>query len=68
MVALAEGRVDNIVKRHVVDTTTPEETLTKIVEWLKENSKDKPFHALGIASFGPVNLDPDSKTYAAHPR
>jgi len=53
-----EGQFDNI-ERQVFPTTTPEETLTKVVDWLKE----KKFDAIGIASFGPVELNPSSPHY-----
>jgi fructokinase len=40
-------------------TTTPGETLDKVVGFFK----DRTIHALGIASFGPVDLDPASSSY-----
>ena len=42
-----------------VPTTTPEETMPKIIEYFK----DKKIEALGIASFGPVDVHQDSPTY-----
>jgi hypothetical protein len=33
------------------------------VAWLREQNAKTPFHALGIASFGPVDLDRASPTY-----
>ena len=47
--SVAEGRIP---------TTTPEETLQKSVEFFKEH----PVAALGVASFGPVDINPNSKT------
>lgn len=39
-------------------TTTPEETLGKVGSWLAEQSRQSgPVAALGIASFGPLELD-----------
>lgn len=41
-------------------TTTPEETLGRAVAFLKDQG---PLAAVGVASFGPVDLDPASPTY-----
>ena len=41
-------------------TTTPEETLGRAVAFLKEQG---PLAGVGVASFGPVDLDPASPTY-----
>ncbi len=49
----------NIIDRFVIDTTTPNETLTKLYEYFK----DKNVSSLGIASFGPVDLNKNSDTY-----
>lgn len=48
-----------ILERISFPTETPEITLTKVVEFFK----DKNITALGIGSFGPINLNPNSKTY-----
>lgn len=40
-------------------TTSPEETLRQAIQFLKPH----PFEALGIASFGPLDLDPKSPSY-----
>ena len=42
-----------------VPTTTPDETVPKIIEYFK----DKNIEALGIASFGPVDVNKNSPTY-----
>ena len=57
-VCIAEGEPSNIVDRAVFKTTTPEETLPQISAWLRERE----FDALGVASFGPVDLDKSSST------
>ncbi|CAF1165912.1 unnamed protein product, partial [Didymodactylos carnosus] len=46
-----------------IPTTTPDETLTKLHQWLLARQKEKQFFALGIGSFGPVDLNRKSKTY-----
>ena len=56
----AVGREDGtILEQMSIPTTTPEETLPKIVSYFK----DKEIQALGVAAFGPVDLDPSSDTY-----
>lgn len=44
-------------------TTTPEETLKGIYDWLESKRNERNFLAIGIACFGPVDLDKTSKTY-----
>lgn len=58
MVAIARSPTD-VLERAEFKTTTPEETLGKCCAWLKEREYD----ALGVASFGPVDLDKASPTY-----
>lgn len=49
----------NVFERLQIPTTTPEETNSKIIEFFKSQNID----ALGIASFGPIDLNENSKTY-----
>lgn len=58
-VALLAGDVGEIIERETVPTTTADKTLNELASIL---SKWK-FDALGIASFGPVDLDPNSSDY-----
>ncbi len=51
---------DDIIATHRIDTTTPEETIDAAVEWL---SAYGPFAAIGIASFGPLQLDKSAPDY-----
>lgn len=45
-------------------TTSPERTLRQAIEFLRaEQDRQGPLAAVGIASFGPVDLRPDSPTY-----
>ena len=44
--------------REVIPTTTPEETMPAMIAFFREH----PVDALGIASFGPVDLNPKSET------
>ncbi|WP_267397359.1 MULTISPECIES: ROK family protein [unclassified Sphingomonas] len=47
-----------IVDQRVIPTTTPEETLSAIVATLREWNNAHGFDAIGIASFGPLSLNP----------
>jgi fructokinase len=57
--AICENSPDNIVDRCVFPTTTPDETLGNVREWLATKTYD----SIGIGSFGPVECDPDSPRY-----
>ena len=59
-VAISEGTPENIVCREQFATGLPEETLPKVVAWLQGQ---RPFAALGIASFGPIDPRKGSATY-----
>ena len=52
-----------ILQQQAVATSTPEETLGTVERILAGWWSDGGFEALGIASFGPVDLDPSSPTY-----
>ena len=49
-----------VVARSEVPTTDPETTLAQIVSFFREHERPQ---AIGIGSFGPVDLDPDSPTW-----
>ena len=59
---LASGPGD-ILARETVPTSTPEETLGRLEATLHEWKAGTGFDALGIASFGPIDVDPASPTY-----
>ena len=50
-----------IVARERIATTTPEETLGAAIAWLRGQAVD--LAAIGIACFGPLELDPASPRY-----
>jgi fructokinase len=54
---------DAIVDQHTVPTTTPSETLPAICAILSDWERDHGFAAIGIASFGPLDLDLKSDNY-----
>ena len=58
-VAILANGPDEVLARETVATTTPDETLGAIAVLLSKWQ----FEALGVASFGPVDLDPRSPTY-----
>ncbi len=48
-----------IIERIQVETGTPEETIPKVIAFFKKH----PIQALGIGSFGPIDIDKTSETY-----
>lgn len=44
-----------------IDTTRPDETIPAAIAWLR--AQDGDYSAIGIASFGPLDLDPASPTW-----
>ncbi|MBQ9608975.1 MAG: ROK family protein [Lachnospiraceae bacterium] len=48
-----------IIEQISIPTTTPDETMPAIIDYFK----DKDIKALGIACFGPIDLDKKSSTY-----
>ena len=51
-------RAGRIVERYHVPTTDPGQTLDALGDWLAAHPLRDDFAGLGIASFGPVRLDP----------
>ncbi|MCM3763747.1 ROK family protein [Neobacillus niacini] len=49
----------NIVERTQIPTTVPEETMGKVIEFFRNFSVD----AIGIGSFGPIDINQESPTY-----
>lgn len=62
MVTLAGGP-DDIRDQRTVPTTRPDETLPAILAILREWDAAEGFAALGIASFGPIDLNPHSPSH-----
>lgn len=54
---------DRIVEQARIPTTTPEETLRKTVEFFQPFVAARQVDSIGVACFGPVDLNPDSPTY-----
>ncbi len=53
---------DNLIKTQFT-TTTPDESIKKAIDFFKNNTRHKQLSAIGIASFGPLDLDKNSPTY-----
>lgn len=60
IIGVADGS-RRIVARTRIETTRPEETIPAAIEWLRRQGEN--FSAVGIASFGPLDLDPFSPTW-----
>ncbi|MGZ5807251.1 MAG: TonB-dependent receptor domain-containing protein [Croceibacterium sp.] len=58
VVVLARGV--EVFERHTIPTTSPEETLGQANAQLQHWMDERRFAALGIAAFGPLDLDPAS--------
>lgn len=55
---------DDVRDRRVIPTTTPGETLGQVADFFDEQrTNGLTIRSLGIASFGPLDLSPDSPTY-----
>jgi fructokinase len=54
---------DHIVDETRFPTTTPDETLGRVIEFFQRPREGIRMAALGVACFGPIDLDPASPTY-----
>jgi fructokinase len=43
--------------KFVVPTTTPNETMSRIMRWFSDRNLETPLEAIGIASFGPIDFE-----------
>lgn len=62
-VAILAHGPDAILDKRTVSTTMPDETLPALARILEEWHAGPGFAALGIASFGPLDLDPRSSSH-----
>jgi fructokinase len=56
---------ERLLDQRIIATTTPDATLPAIEKVLEEWRRDFGIRACGIASFGPVDLDPTSPDYGS---
>jgi fructokinase len=54
---------EDILARTQVTTTTPQETLRRIIEFFRRERKQRSLRAIGIGSFGPIDLDSESPDF-----
>src|SRR5512136_2118774 len=54
---------DDIVAEARIATTTPAETIRYTIDFFQRHAAEFPISAVGIGSFGPVDLDRASPTY-----
>jgi fructokinase len=47
-------------EKFVVPTTSPEETMTLVMDWFVARNAEAPLAAIGVASFGPVDFSTNS--------
>lgn len=52
---------DDLRAETLIPTTAPDETVSQVIAFFRQHTE--PLKAMGIGSFGPVDLDPDSATY-----
>lgn len=62
-VAILARGPDEVLARETVPTTSPDETLAALEAILLRWQQAETIEALGIASFGPIELHPDSPTW-----
>lgn len=58
---VAIGRSPDVVAETTVPTTDPDTTISACVDFIR--SSDQPIAGVGIASFGPIDLDPTSERF-----
>lgn len=54
---------DDVREQVRIATTAPAETLAKVIDFFERYARAGRIQALGVGSFGPLDLDPDSRTY-----
>ncbi len=54
---------DDLSVLHRFPTTTPDETIAGMVDFVRTAQQAGPVDAVGLATFGPVDLDPTSGSY-----
>ena len=62
-VCVVGSGVDDIRAETSFPTTTPDETITRSITFLKNQEVHGTLRAVGIGSFGPVDLSPQSPTF-----
>ncbi len=60
---VSENEPRTIIRPHRISTTTPTETISAINAYLDDVARSDEISALGVASFGPVNVERDRERY-----
>jgi fructokinase len=63
MVCAIGDETGKIYEQASIPTTTPEETMPQIIQYFQTKDAEAKLDAIGIAAFGPVDVNPASKTY-----
>lgn len=64
MVCVVGFDPDHIFSQTTLPTTTPSETIASIIAFFRENQQHfEPLEAIGVAAFGPVEVNPESSSY-----
>jgi fructokinase len=62
-ICLVGSGPEDIVSQTRIETTTPEETLQKVVQFFQPYTTTGKVKSVGIGCFGPLDLDPESPKY-----
>lgn len=54
---------EEVLQQERFETTTPQETLGRVVNFFKQNAIHKSLEGIGVGCFGPLDLNPASPTY-----
>ena len=52
-----------LVETRRIPVTTPDETITACLDWFTPHARSGALQSFGIASFGPIDIDPASSAY-----
>ncbi len=64
IICLVGQNAQHVFDQVSIPTTTPQENLPSILQFFKQSEhRFEPIKAIGIAAFGPVDVNPDSSTY-----
>lgn len=64
VVAVGTGP-DNIIARTRIDTRTPDLTIPDCISFIREASEGHALGAIGVACFGPIQLDTEAPDYGS---
>ena len=62
-ICLVGGGPNEIIDETRFPTTTPQETLQRVAEFFSPYVSSKQIKSIGLGSFGPVDVDPESPTF-----